>query len=64
MPKSKIRVKRDERIKMTFTVDECEGSLRGWGGRVNRGGNWRGAGRGRTGLDGSDAEKDPGSQHT
>ena len=43
MPKSKIRVKRNERIKMTFTVDECEGSLRGrGGGQVNRGRNWRG----------------------
>lgn len=49
MPKSKIRVKRNERIKMTFTVDECEGSLRGRrGGQVNRGRNWRGAGRGWT----------------
>lgn len=31
MPKFKIRRKRNERIKMTFIVDECKGSLRGWG---------------------------------
>lgn len=32
LQRSKTRVKRNERIKMTFTVDECEGSLRGVGG--------------------------------
>lgn len=29
MPKFKIRVKGNERIKMTFIVDECKGVLRG-----------------------------------
>lgn len=31
LPEFKIRLKRNERIKMTFIVDECKGSLRGWG---------------------------------
>lgn len=31
LPKFKIRRKRNERIKMTFIVDECKGGLRGWG---------------------------------
>lgn len=36
MPKFKITVKVYERIKMTFIVDGCKGSL-GVGGQVNKG---------------------------
>lgn len=61
MPKFKITVKVYERIKMTFIVDGCKGSL-GVGG----------AGKQRQefldwqdwGFNGSNAEKDPGLQYT
>lgn len=60
LPKFKIRVRGNERIKMTFIVDECRG-VYGAAGRETKAGvlDWQD-----WGFNGSNAEKDPGLQYT